>query len=111
MRVDPVAAAFAAGRRSARGQVRVWRSAAVVMFLVGAGTRVVPLSGGGAGTSREAVAPTVVVRDRSPGMPAEPLSEQSLFVVQQAVVERGIDGLPAPRPPAAVRPARIGNTL
>src|SRR5438477_10615615 len=35
-RVDPVAAAFIAGRRSSQFQVHVWRAAAAIILLIGA---------------------------------------------------------------------------
>src|SRR5688572_10223984 len=41
--IDPVAAAFDAGGRAARRQVRVWRSATAAMLLIAVGGWLMPL--------------------------------------------------------------------
>ena len=41
-RIDPVSAAFEAGRRSSRRQVRLWQSAVAALLLVSAGSWLIP---------------------------------------------------------------------
>src|SRR4051794_8269706 len=92
VRLDPIAAAFAAGQGSMRRRLRLWQStaAAAAILLLGAGSwsihvqRNVPI----APSTVLAVAPLT-----SP--PSATLSEQSLIMLQQSVREKGIEGLPA----------------
>jgi len=89
VRIDPVAAAFVAGQRSTRGQIRIWQSVAAVMLFFGVGG--VLLSN----TDRNpGIAPSpalAVVQNSAPG----PICAQSLIMLQHSVREKGIDGLPA----------------
>jgi hypothetical protein len=91
VRLEAVAAAFEAGRRSVRRQVRLWQSAAAAMLLVVAS---VWLSQAGhvrvALTERE---PSTLLADSARA--TQPRAEQSLFMLRQAVWEKGVDGLPA----------------
>jgi hypothetical protein len=111
-RVDPVAAAFNAGRRSAGRQVHLWRSAAAFLLLLSAGSWLVPLSRKGSSgvTPPEPAGSLAVIPTRSqvPPTPAQPLPEESLIMLQQAVRDKGLDGLPAPRLPA-VREVGAGD--
>ena len=87
-RLDPVAAAYSAGQRSARGEVRRWRAAAAVIALLGAGTWLFPLGQSFWGEERAYVPAIATV---SPEM--RPVSEQSMVMLQKAVWEKGVDGL------------------
>ena len=91
-RVDSVAAAFSAGRRSARRRERLWQSAAVVLLLAAAGSWLAP-------AWHMADLPSdrsgVMLTDAHPQSPVRSLSDQSLLILQAAVREKGVDGLPA----------------
>jgi hypothetical protein len=90
-RIDPVAAAFEAGRRSTRGRVRLWQSIAAAMVIVTVGTWLIPLRTIKLGGRLE-----VASTPTAEGFPAaRPPSDQSLLMLRQAVWERGVDGLPA----------------
>src|SRR5262245_61787134 len=87
-RLDPVAAAYSAGQRSARSEVRRWRSVAAVAILVGAGTWLSPVTqnwlDGGQRQYPELLATTPDIR---------PVSEQSMAMLRKTVWEKGVDGL------------------
>jgi hypothetical protein len=108
-RVDPVAAAFDAGRRSTARQVQLWQSATVVLLLVGAGSWFIPAGRRGAGLPTPEVPGSVAVipahLPAAQAAPVQPLPDESLLMLQQLVRDKGVDGLPAPRLPA-VRPVR-----
>jgi hypothetical protein len=87
-RLDPVAAAYSAGQRSARREVRRWRVATGAMALLGAGTWLLP-AGQNLLTEKQAGAPVVVAVSQEVG----PVSEQSMVMLQKAVWEKGVDGL------------------
>jgi hypothetical protein len=97
--VDCVAAGFAAGARSMRREVRVWRSAAVLILALGAGSWLIPIG-------RERVAQPLergsasVARATHPQR-SEPLSPQSVLALGAAVRKNGLDALPAAYLPAA----------
>jgi hypothetical protein len=88
MRLDPVAAAYSAGQRSARGEVRRWRMATAAVALLGAGTWLLPV--GQYWTHRIDVGvPVAAVM-----LPEiQPVSAQSMVMLQKAVWEKGVDGL------------------
>jgi hypothetical protein len=100
--MDPVAAAYAAGRAAGRRGVNGWRCIAVVavaVTLVGSLAHVAPN-----GAKPAAAGTTAVVglppRFRSVVRPAE------LVRVEQALLDHGLDGLP-PAPRRAVFPDRL----
>ena len=83
--IDPVAAAFAAGRHSARFQVHLWRSAAAILLLIGVIAALMP-------SMRAAQAPApLAVQTHAPA--AATLSSQSMLALQQGVREKGLAGL------------------
>ena len=91
-RLDPVAAAFAAGRRSAQFQVHVWRSAAAIVLLIGLAAVLMP-------PMRPPTMPApLAMQTQAPS--AAPLSAHSMLVLQQSMHENGLQGLP----PAQVPP-------
>lgn len=85
-RIDPVAAAFSAGQRSALREVRGWRIATAVMAIVGAGSWVLPAEQNFFGDKRAAV-----IVAHSPEMRG--VSEQSMINLQKVVWEKGVEGL------------------
>jgi hypothetical protein len=112
--VDPVAAAFDAGRRSAGRQVRWWRSAAAVLLLLGAGSWMIPFAHRETDVTRpESPGGSTLVMHKQPKTPApvQPLPDESLLMLEQVVREKGVDGLPAPLRLPAVRPVAAGDKL
>ncbi len=95
-RIDPIAAAFAAGRRTGQRPMRIWRAAAILMLLVGVGSWLVPVRHNVAIQPREISEPAVAIQPSRP----EPLAAESLQVLEQTVREKGLDGLPAENIPA-----------
>jgi len=105
--IDAIAAAFAAGQRSQRRKVRVWRSAAGGCLLIAAASFLVPQTR----TVRNVPAVTNVplVVETSPS-PAPHVSDQSLLILQQAISRRGVDALPESHLPS-VRSIASNETL
>jgi hypothetical protein len=102
VRLDPTAAAFIAGRQSARRRIRVWQSAAAAMLLLDIGSHLLP----------PAAAPTpaphveMVVTTE----PMRPLPSQSVLMLQDAVRKKGLAGLSVIELPTATS-VRPGNNL
>jgi hypothetical protein len=90
-RVDPLAAAFAAGRRSALRPLRVWQSIAAVVLVAGTTTALLSLH-------RSAMAPPAVapmiVQASEPIPAAQPISAQSWLALQATVSRNGVDAIP-----------------
>ena len=87
-RLDPVAAAYSAGQRSARSEVRRWRAVAAAAILVGAGTWLVPATQNWVdGGQRQYPA----LLAATPEIP--PVPEQSMAMLRKTVWEKGVDGL------------------
>ena len=89
-RVDPVAAAFEAGKRSARRGLW-WRSAAVLLLLA-TGIWLTPMRRGAVDTQPDLSGQTMAT-GTSPA-PAGPLPDQSLLMLDAAVRAGGADRLP-----------------
>lgn len=106
-RVDPVAAAFAAGRRSAGRNVRLWRSATALLVLALAGSWLLPARRDGFDRATYRPGQTVVSAQPSP---AGPFSDQSLLILEATVREKGVDGMPVTHLPA-VREMHSMDTL
>ena len=108
--VDPIAAAFAAGARSARSQVRLWQSAAAAVLLVAIGSWLIP-AGGNDRSRTVVVAPpppeTVAVATSAP-VALPPPSSHSVLMLQQTVRDRGVDGLPETELPT-IRNLRVAD--
>jgi hypothetical protein len=106
--VDPLAAAFAAGRKSGRRQLAAWRAAAGVAIMVGvSGWLISPRTGrlteSGAPNERAPAMATVnagSIATIPPSLPA-----QSVLLLRRAVAEDGLNGIPASPPPPAPRRA------
>ena len=97
-RLDPVAAAYSAGQRSARREVRRWRIATATVALLGAGTWLLP-AGQSLLAERQMRFPEAVAR--SPMM--QPVPEQSMAMLRKTVWEKGVDGLA----PVQLAPVKI----
>jgi hypothetical protein len=92
-RIDPVAAAFDAGRRSSQKYVRLWRAAAVFILLIGAGSWLAPARHITVVRPHEVSEPAIALQ------PSQPPAAESLQALQQTVSEKGLDGLPAANVP------------
>jgi hypothetical protein len=105
-RIDPISAAFAAGRRSANHRLHVWQSAVAAMLVVNVGLWLIPI--------RRYAAPIVAqvqtISVSQPTLPPSSLSEQSIAVMEQRVLEHGVDALPVSHMPTQ-RPLRLGDSL
>jgi hypothetical protein len=88
--IDPIAAAFTAGRKSSRRQLRLWRSAATLMLLIAVASRLIP-TGRNSAVVPSAITDTTVAIHTPPAPPAP----QSLQVLQETIRDKGPDGLPS----------------
>ena len=100
-RLDPVAAAYSAGQRSARRETRRWRVATAAMALLVVASWLFP-AGQSWLAERHLRGPVVVAV--SPEM--RPVSEQSMVMLQRVVWEKGVDGL-SPVQPAPTKVLHI----
>jgi hypothetical protein len=95
-RIDPLAAAFEAGRSTAARRTRVWQGAtALSLALCGAAWF------GPMGQNNQTVPPgnpTVAVVARAE---LGPVSDESVLYLQEVVLRRGLDGLPRLDVPSA----------
>jgi hypothetical protein len=90
-RMDPVAAAFAAGRRSTAKNLNAWRGAACGLLLIAIASWMVPTAHNTGGPQKFEPS-TVVIHSQPPSAP--PMSDQSLLILQQTATQRGVDALP-----------------
>jgi hypothetical protein len=90
-RVDPIAAAFDAGRKSNRRQLHFWRAAAGIVLALGVASRLVPRGHDSMLPAPDRSETTVVAREAT----GTPLPQQSFLMLQRAVDEKGLDALPA----------------
>jgi hypothetical protein len=105
-RVDPVAAAFAAGRNAGRRDLLAWRAAACIALVGAALSWLAPAGRNQTADRRDAPGPTqpplIVVAERPlprVGDVDHPLPVQSVLAMRRTVSEGGLQGVPAPRPP------------
>jgi len=110
--VSPIDAAYAAGSRAGRGRFRLWQSAAAAMLLVAIGGWV-PLFSNRASTPSPTVIattppppPPIIIASTSPA--AVPPVGHNLLTIQDAVRERGADGLPTTELPT-IRNLRVAD--
>jgi hypothetical protein len=96
--VDPIAAAYAAGRRSARRQTRIWQCTAAAAVIICGFLAVPP----------QHLSKPSELSITMAAMP--PLSDQSVFVLQQMALEHGVDNLPR-IPPAEGRILTVRDSL
>jgi hypothetical protein len=105
-KIDPITAAFTAGRRSSRRQLHLWRSATVLILLVGAASRLMPPERNAAVQPRDFSENKIAIRSEQP--PPEAPAPQSVRVLQETMREKGPDGLPSANVPS-VQIISIGN--
>lgn len=105
-RLDPLAAAFTAGRRSTRRQLRTWQSATALALLVAITPHFLPTTNHPAPKSE----PTLLTASTTPPTPIAPVTDQSILVLQESVTQRGLDGLPPRRAPI-LRPLHANDKL
>ena len=94
-RIDPVQAAFEAGRRAQRRSLRHWQLATAAMLVLGAGSWLMLLRPSPSTLDRGSTIQVVRSEPRS-------LPEQSLILLDRTVRDQGAEGLPATRLPRAV---------
>src|SRR5262249_21993681 len=82
-RLDPVSAAYEAGRRSCRSEVRVWRAAAAALALVGAGVWLLPGAQRLVAVKQMQVPPVIAISRES-----APIAEQSMAMLRKAIWEK-----------------------
>ena len=102
VRIEPVAAAFAAGRQSARRQTQLWRSIAAVASLIGVGVLLLQ----GRTNDRDTFQQSAVVASQV----ATAAPAQSLVMLQHTVRHQGVDALPQ-TPIPVVRTIRVHDVL
>ena len=105
--VDPIAAAFAAGRQSARTQVRLWQFAAAAVLMIAIGSWLIPPGADRGSRVVVATAPETIATATSAPVVSPP-SGHSMLMLQQAVRERGVDGLPETELPT-IRNLRVAD--
>ena len=101
MGVDAMAAAFEAGRRAGQRRLRGWQVAsiaAVMVLTVGMFWR----TSRDVWTAPREKANTEMVEVKTPATPqVGPLGDQSDFLLERAVMEHGMEGLPEVHPASA----------
>lgn len=89
--IDPIAAAFTAGRRSGARRLHAWQSAAAVLLLLVIGIRLMPARHGGAIEPTNSSTATVATEAPAP---------QSVEALETVIREKGVDALQATNVPA-----------
>jgi hypothetical protein len=105
VRLNPVSAAFVAGRASNGRQLRFWRAATAVMLLCGIAIRILPV---GHGNTERPHGPGSIMIVQQPS--GSSLPDESVLMLQRAINDRGAEGLPPPRL-CPVQPLRAGDVL
>lgn len=106
--VDPIVAAFRAGRASRSRQVHLWRCAAGIALTIGIGSRWILSHDNRINNINSN--PSSLVVDFAPPLLARPMPAESVSVLNRAVLEHGLAGLPAQHVPA-MRSLNLKNTL
>jgi hypothetical protein len=106
--IDPIAAAFAAGRQSAQTQVRLWQVAAAAVLMIAVGSWLIPAGDDGGSGVVVVTAPPETVAVVTSAPVASPPSGHSMLSLQQTVRERGVDGLPETELPT-IRNLRVAD--
>jgi hypothetical protein len=121
-RIDPISAAFAAGKRSAQKRERVWQSTSALLLLMGFTIWFLP--GLHQSTSDLAVrrpptpewVNTTVVTGVRTGVHVQtqresdqPISNQSMAALERTVLDQGVDALPVANVPSqhALNPDKL----
>jgi hypothetical protein len=104
-RIDPISAAFSAGRQSSQGQIVWLRSVTALCLVAGTISWLLPVKNPAIRRIDvvQFVAQTIPVTT-----PPQPMSAQSLVMLQNAVRDKGLDGLPASKLPE-IQVVRAGD--
>jgi hypothetical protein len=106
VRIDPVAAAFAAGRQSAQNQLVRWRALAATLLVACTAAWLWPAGDYGADGNR----PQPAIASQFSNSSWSDAHSQSLAALQHSLVRNGIQSLPTTSiPPTGV--IRIGDRL
>jgi hypothetical protein len=109
--IDPLTAAFAAGGRAARREVRFWQSAAAAVLMIAIGGWLISL-GRDANVSPPTIAsappPSPLIVATAPAPSWSSPGRHSVVTLQQTVHAKGVDGLPTTELPA-VRNLRLAD--
>jgi hypothetical protein len=97
-RVDPIAAAFAAGLKSARHKIHVWRSVAAIVTIALIGSWTIPPQHHSMPANQFVEMPT-----SNPPQVVTAVDARSVMVLQEAVRDRGMGALPKAEVPI-IRP-------
>lgn len=99
-RVDPIAAAFEAGKRSQRGRVHRWQTFAGLILLIGIAPWLIPNSNRHEPSAGRMEIGPIALNAPATSLPKhEPLSDQSLLALETVIREKGVAGLPPARLP------------
>ena len=104
VQLDISEAAFTAGKRTVRRQVRLWQTATAVLLAAAVGPWLLPHTSNTLNAPPIAQVPAVLYHPQT--VTNEPLSQVSLVRLQQAVDKQGLAGLPETSIPP-VGPLRI----
>jgi hypothetical protein len=96
--IDPLAAAFAAGSRISRRRIRIWQSAAALSLALASAAWLRPQPPTDRSAPLAVRAEPILVSTTD-----QPISDESVFYLQRAVLQRGLEALPrianpSPRP-------------
>jgi hypothetical protein len=97
VRIDSVAAAYAAGRNSAKRQLLHWRAIAAVLLVTGTASWLLPA---GESMVREARPPSNFA-SAAPGVRVADAHAQSLAALQYAMYRNGVQSMPVTSIPTA----------
>lgn len=98
-KIDPIAAAFAAGAKSTQHKTRVWQSLAAIVTIALIGSWMIPSPQQRPTTGTQ----FVELPTSSPPQVVPAVDARSVMALQEAVRDRGIGGLPKAEVPA-IRP-------
>jgi hypothetical protein len=104
--IDPVVAAFAAGRQSAQNQLVRWRALAAALLVAGSAPWLWPTGELGSGANH--AQPVVVSHIADGGLTDR--HAQSLVALHHSIYRNGIQSMPATNIPAAVS-IRVSDRL
>jgi hypothetical protein len=86
--IDSIAVAFAAGRKSARGQIHFWQAAAMLLVLFAGASWLQPTSHYVAPIPHESISAVAIVQ------PMPHFAQQSLLMLNEVALKDGVEALP-----------------
>ena len=107
-KIDPVGAAFGAGKALAHRQVRLWQSMTGVLLLAAVGTWMLPARHADVSPSHNSSGATIAL-ERTRSHP-QTWSSQSVLMLQESMWKNGMDDFPA-TPLPDVNPMHAGAQL